>query len=230
MEARSGELFGPFRVVRLIGKGGMGAVYLAERVEGDFTQRVALKLLAPHLVDERFAERFRAERQVLASLNHPHIVRLLDGGVGAKGEPYLATEYIEGQALDRFANERRLNVKERVRLFLQICSAVEYAHQNLIVHRDLKPSNVLVAADGTAKLLDFGTAKLTTSTEEKTATEAMLLTPKYASPEQLRNEAITTRSDIYSLGMILYELLSGSRPFDSTGDAMGELARAYQFA
>ncbi len=230
MEARGGELFGPFRVLRLIGKGGMGAVYLAERVEGDFSQQVALKLLAPHLVDEKFAERFRAERQVLASLNHPHIVRLLDGGVGAKGEPYLATEYIEGQALDRFANERKRTVRERVRLFLQVCSAVEYAHQNLIVHRDLKPSNVLVANDGTAKLLDFGTAKLTTAVGEKTATEAMLLTPKYASPEQLRNEAITTRSDIYSLGMMLYELLGGARPFDSTGDAIGELARAYHFA
>lgn len=229
MEARAGELFGPFRVVRLIGKGGMGSVYLAERVEGDFTQRVALKLLAPHLVDERFAERFRAERQVLASLNHAHIVRLLDGGMSAKGEPYLATEYIEGQALDRYASERRLNVKQRVRLFLQICSAVEYAHQNLIVHRDLKPSNVLVAGDGIAKLLDFGTAKLTTAEGERTATEAMLLTPKYASPEQLRNEVITTRSDIYSLGMMLYELLSGSRPFETSGDAMGELARAYQF-
>jgi tRNA A-37 threonylcarbamoyl transferase component Bud32 len=208
----------------------MGAVYLAERVEGDFSQVVALKLLAPHLVEERFAERFRAERQVLASLSHPHIVRFLDGGLSEKGEPFLATEYIEGAALDRFANGKRLDVRGRIRLFLQVCAAVEYAHQNLIVHRDLKPSNILVTQGGTAKLLDFGTAKLLGAGGERTATDALQLTPKYASPEQLRNEAITTRSDIYSLGMILYESLSGARPFDSTGDAIGELARAYEFA
>lgn len=230
MEARRGEQYGPFRVLHLLGRGGMGAVYLAERADGDFTQQVALKVLAPHLVDERFVERFRAERQLLAGLQHPHIVRLLDGGVSAHGEPYLVTEYIDGQALDRFANEHRLTVPERVRLFLQVCSAVEYAHQNLIVHRDLKPSNILVAKDGTAKLLDFGTAKLVGDAGDKTATEAMLITPRYASPEQLRNEVITTRSDIYSLGLILHELLSGSRAFAGAGDAMGELARAYQFA
>ncbi len=228
-EWRIGQRFGHYRIVRLLGKGGMGAVYLAERADGEFEQMVALKLLAPHLVEDSFAEKFRAERQVLASLNHPHIVRLLDGGVSEQGEPYLATEYIEGTTLDRYASEKKLNVSERVRLFLQICSAVEYAHQNLIVHRDLKPGNILVARDGTAKLLDFGTAKLLANPGEKTATESMMLTPKYASPEQLRNEAITTRSDVYSLGMILYELLSGTRPFDSSGDAMGELARAYQF-
>lgn len=228
-EWRIGQRFGNYRIVRLLGKGGMGAVYLAERADGEFEQQVALKLLAPHLVEDSFAEKFRAERQVLASLNHPHIVRLLDGGVSEQGEPYLATEYIEGTTLDRFASEKKLTVRERVKLFLQICSAVEYAHQNLIVHRDLKPGNILVAQDGTAKLLDFGTAKLLANPGEKTATESMMLTPKYASPEQLRNEAITTRSDVYSLGMILYELLSGARPFDSSGDAMGELARAYQF-
>lgn len=228
-EWRIGQRFGHYRIVRLLGKGGMGAVYLAERADGEFEQQVALKLLAPHLVEESFAEKFRAERQVLASLNHPHIVRLLDGGVSEQGEPYLATEFIAGTTLDHYASEKRLSVRERVRLFLQICSAVEYAHQNLIVHRDLKPGNILVGADGMAKLLDFGTAKLLSNPGEKTATESMMLTPKYASPEQLRNEAITTRSDVYSLGMILYELLSGARPFDSTGDAMGELARAYQF-
>ncbi len=228
-EWRIGQRFGNYRITGLLGKGGMGAVYLAERADGEFEQKVALKLLAPHLVEDSFAEKFRAERQVLASLNHPHIVRLLDGGVSEQGEPYLATEYIEGTTLDRFASEKKLTVRERVRLFLQVCSAVEYAHQNLIVHRDLKPGNVLVAKDGTAKLLDFGTAKLLANPGEKTATESMMLTPKYASPEQLRNEAITTRSDVYSLGMILYELLCGARPFDSTGDAMGELARAYQF-
>lgn len=228
-EWRIGQQFGNYRIVRLLGKGGMGAVYLAERADGEFQQEVALKLLAPHLVEDSFAERFRGERQVLASLNHPHIVRLLDGGISERGEPYLATEYIPGVSLDRFANEKKLSVRERVKLFLQICAAVEHAHQNLVVHRDLKPSNILVTGDGTAKLLDFGTAKLLGTPGERTATEAMLLTPKYASPEQLRNEPITTRSDVYSLGMVLYELLSGARPFASTGEAVGELARAYQF-
>ncbi len=228
-EWRTGQRFGHYRIVRLLGRGGMGAVYLAERDDGEFEQKVALKLLAPHLVEDSFAERFRGERQVLASLNHPNIVHLLDGGVSEKGEPYLATEYIEGAALDQYANERKLNVRERLKLLQQICAAVDHAHQNLIVHRDLKPSNILVTSDGVAKLLDFGTAKLLSGVGEKTATEAMLLTPKYASPEQLRNEPITTRSDVYSLGLILYELLSGGRPFATTGEAIGELARAYQF-
>ncbi|MDX2268055.1 MAG: protein kinase [Bryobacter sp.] len=231
-EWRAGQMFGHYRIVRLLGKGGMGAVYLAERADGAFQQQVALKLLAPHLVEETFAERFRAERQMLAQLNHPNIVHLVDGGVSEAGEPYFVTEYIEGQTLDRHAQAKRLRVEERIRLFLQVCRAVEYAHQNLVVHRDLKPSNVLVTEEGagesTAKLLDFGTAKLVTATE-RTATSNMLLTPRYASPEQLRNEAITTRSDVYSLGMMLYELLSGARPFASTGDAVGELARAFEY-
>lgn len=227
---RQGQIFGHYRILRLLGRGGMGAVYLAERSDGEFDQQVALKLLAPNLVEDSFAERFRGERQVLAHLNHPNIVHLLDGGLSDRGEPYLVTEYIDGQALDRFCDEQRLSIKQRLRLFLQVVAAVEHAHQNLIVHRDLKPSNILVTKDHTAKLLDFGTAKIIGEANEKTATESMLLTPRYASPEQLRNEAITTRSDVYSLGMILYELLSGSRPFTTSGDALGELARAYQFS
>ncbi len=228
-EWRVGQRFGPYAISGVLGKGGMGSVYLARRADGAFEQEVALKLLAPHLVEDSFAERFRAERQALAHLNHPHIVHLLDGGVNEQGEPYLATEYVKGTTLDRHAREQRLTVPERLRLFLQICAAVEHAHQNLIVHRDLKPSNILVNEQGDAKLLDFGTAKLLSAGGEKTATDAVLLTPRYASPEQLRNEAITTRSDVYALGLIFYELLSGSRPFASSGDAMGELARAYDY-
>ncbi len=223
------QLFGPYRIVRLLGRGGMGSVYLAERADGEFRQQVALKVLASHLVEDSFAERFRQERQLLAQLQHPHIVSFVDGGLDHRGQPYLVTEYIGGLPLGQYCEARQPSLRARLALFLEIASAVAYAHQNLIVHRDLKPSNILVTADGHAKLLDFGTAKLLDAAGEKTATHAHLLTPRYASPEQLRNEPVSTRSDIYSLGLVLYEMLSGARAFSTTGEAISELARAYQF-
>jgi serine/threonine protein kinase len=208
----TGRHFGPYRTERLLGRGGMGAVYLARRADGQFDQVVALKVMAAHLAGEEFVRGFRNERQLLAALAHPHITRLLDGGVAANGDPYLAMEYIEGQPLDRYCADRKLPVDARIRLFLQVCEAVEFAHRNLIVHGDLKPANILVTADGTVKLLDFGTAKLLRNPEGQ-VTQFALLTPRYASPEQIRGELVNTLSDVFSLGVILYEMLTGAWPF-----------------
>ncbi len=224
------QRYGIYQTISLLGRGGMGSVYLAERDDGQYKQKVAVKVLAHHLGGEDFEARFRVERQLLAQMNHPNIVRLLDGGISSSGEPYLVTEYVDGVALDSYCNRHKLGLRQRIGLFLQVCAAVDHAHQNLVVHRDLKPSNILVTEDGTVKLLDFGTAKLVKGPDEQTVTELMLLTPRYASPEQLRKDAITTRSDVYSLGMILYELLGGQRPFGNTGEVVQELARAYQYA
>jgi serine/threonine protein kinase len=219
---RLGQRFGPYITERLVGSGGMGAVYLARRADGQFDQTVALKLMAPHLAAEEFTRSFRNERQLLAALSHPHIARLLDGGVSSDGDPYLVMEYVEGQLWDRYCADRKLTIEARVRLFLQVCAAVEYSHQNLIVHGDLKPANIMVTAEGTAKLLDFGTAKLLRNPEGK-VTQSAPLTPRYASPEQLRGERVNTLSDVFSLGVILYELLTGSWPFGdpkSTADGV----------
>jgi serine/threonine protein kinase len=218
----TGRHFGPYRTERLLGRGGMGAVYLARRADGQFDQVVALKVMAAHLAGEEFVRGFRNERQLLAALAHPHITRLLDGGVAANGDPYLAMEYIEGQPLDRYCADRKLPVDARIRLFLQVCEAVEFAHRNLIVHGDLKPANILVTADGTVKLLDFGTAKLLRNPEGQ-VTQFALLTPRYASPEQIRGELVNTVSDVFSLGVILYEMLTGAWPFGdpkSTADGV----------
>lgn len=164
-------------------------------------------------------------------MNHSNIVRLLDGGIAETGEAFLVAEHVDGVALDQYCNEKKLKLPQRIGLFLQVCAAVEHAHQNLIVHRDLKPSNVLVTREeGVVKLLDFGTAKLLNCPAEQTVTEVMPLTPRYASPEQLRKDPITKRSDVYSLGMILYELLGGHQPFGDTGEMVQELARAYQYS
>ncbi len=209
----------------------MGSVYLAERRDGVFAQKVAVKVLAAHLEEKDFSARFAVERDLLAQMHHPNIVQLIDGGITSTGEPYLVTEYVDGAPIDRYCDHRRLNLRDRIGIFLQVCAAVEHAHQNLVVHRDLKPSNILVTLEtGTVKLLDFGTAKLVDDAGAATVTEVMLLTPKYASPEQLRKAAITTRSDIYSLGMVLHELLSGHRPFGDTQEVVQELARAYQYS
>jgi non-specific serine/threonine protein kinase/serine/threonine-protein kinase len=208
----------------------MGSVYLAERQDGVFFQKVAVKVLSAQLDQQEFAAHFAVERELLAQMHHPNIVQLLDGGVTPDGQPYLVTEYIAGAPIDRFCDHQRLTVRQRVELFLQVCAAVEHAHQNLVIHRDLKPSNILVAHEsGIVKLLDFGTAKLLQSAEAATVTEVHLLTPKYASPEQLTKAPLTTRTDVYSLGMILYELLSGHRPYGDTTEAVHELARAFQF-
>ncbi|HEU4594019.1 MAG TPA: protein kinase [Pyrinomonadaceae bacterium] len=213
-DERAGQSIGHYRVIREIGRGGMGAVYLGERADGEFQQQVALKVVRRSFADSELARRFRRERQILASLNHPNIARLLDGGMSAGGEPYIVMEYVEGARLDDYCNAKNLSTAGRLRLFLGVCRGVSYAHQHLVVHRDIKPSNILVTADGTPKLLDFGIAKLlgpTQGGDEHTRTEMRAFTPDYASPEQVSGGQITTASDVYSLGVLLRDLLAGSR-------------------
>ena len=205
------EEVGPYRLIRRLGAGGIGTVYLAERVVDGTPLRSALKVLAPHAVDPSFVERFRREQRHLAALDHPNITRLLDAGWTAAGQPYLVMEYVDGEHLDAYCDSRRLGIDARLGLFLQICAAVGSAHRNLIVHLDLKPSNVLVSTTGVVKLLDFGTSKLVRVDGKPTST--LMATPAYASPEQLMNEPVTTASDIYGLGAILFELLAGRAPF-----------------
>src|SRR5499427_831217 len=224
-EIPPGTIIGPYRVVEEIGRGGMGAVYLASR-EG-FQQQVALKIIKRGMDTESIVRRFVLERDVLASLNHPNIARLLDGGT-ANGLPFIAMEYVEGNIITDFCDQHRLTIDERLALFRKVCAAVTYAHQNLVVHRDLKPSNILVTRDGEPKLLDFGIAKLLSAdqfgyTIEPTAAGAGLMTPEYASPEQIRGEKVTTSSDIYSLGVLLYEMLCGHRPFRFKSRSAGEV-------
>ncbi len=225
--ARLGERVGAWRLERKIGVGGMGAVYLAVRADGHFAQRAAVKLLRLGVDSPRLVERFRRERQVLAQLEHPGVARLLDGGVTDDGLPYIAMEYVEGAPIDRWCDEQRLSIRERLRLFLKVCAAVQYAHQHLVVHRDLKPGNIFVNAQGEPKLLDFGLAKVLDEDFDRTATQtgAHALTPAYASPEQVRGEPVTTASDVYSLGVVLYELLTGKRPHDVETTSYHELVR-----
>jgi serine/threonine-protein kinase len=213
-----GTRLGSYSVVREQGHGGMGAVYLAERADGEFQQSVALKVVRGGMDSDEVRRRFLAERQILARLNHQNIAKLLDGGLTAEGRPWFAMEYIAGEPLTVYGNSRQLPVLQRLRLFIDVCEAVRYAHQNLIVHRDLKPSNILVTDDGTVKLLDFGIAKLVEgegggrSVEAPaTRTELRVLTPEYAAPEQVRGEPVTTATDVYALGAVLYELLTGRR-------------------
>jgi len=208
---------GPYAVQRQIGVGGMGAVYLASRADQHYSKLVAIKVIRRGMEQDRIIQRFRRERQIVASLDHPHIARLLDGGAAEDGRPYFVMEYVEGHPIDTFCNHNKLSTEARLRLFCDVCAAVHYAHQNLVVHRDLKPGNILVKPDGTVKLLDFGIAKILTSdstaTADKTATSMRIMTPQYASPEQIRGETVTTISDVYLLGIILYELLTGHRPY-----------------
>jgi serine/threonine protein kinase len=204
------EQIGPYSLVRCIGSGGMGTVYLVERDVAGLRQRAALKVLAPHAAGPSFVDRFHREQHILASLEHPNITRMLDAGLSSSGQPYLVMEFVEGKQLDAYCDEHRLSIEQRLRLFVNVCAAVDYAHRNLIVHLDLKPSNILITSSGTPKLLDFGTSKLLSSDGRFTSTYSA--TPSYASPEHLRNEAVTTACDIYSLGVILYELLTGRRP------------------
>ncbi len=217
----AGERIGVWRIVREIGRGGMGAVYLAERADQEFEQRVAIKVVRRGMDTDEIVRRFRSERQILAHLDHPNIATLFDGGTTDDGRPYFVMEYVEGQPIDEFCDQRKLSVRQRLELFREVCSAVHFAHQNLIVHRDLKPGNILVTADGTPKLLDFGIAKLLDPAQEPfafTRTELRPMTPEYASPEQVKGEPITTASDVYALGVLLYLLLTGQRPYRSTTD------------
>jgi serine/threonine protein kinase/TolB-like protein len=213
-----GRRLGAYEILKLIGSGGMAAVYLAVRADDQYRKRVAVKLIHPGLEKESVCRRFRNERQTLAALDHPNIVKLLDGGTTEEGLPYLVMDYVEGQPIDDYCDRHKLTIEQRVQLFRIVCGAVEHAHQNLIIHRDLKPSNILVTADGAPKLLDFGIAKLLNP--EYSAQNVLLtqtgmhhMTPAYASPEHVKGEAITYASDIYSLGVMLYELLTGHRPY-----------------
>src|ERR1051326_289116 len=206
------ERIGPYRIVEVIGSGGMGSVYRAARADGLYEQQVAVKLLrTPLAIDALFLQRFFEERRILARMEHPNIARLIDGGVTPERVPYLVMEYVDGKSIDSFCRERSPGLEQRLRLFQEICSAVEYAHQNLVVHRDLKPANILVTSDSDVKLLDFGVAKFLEADRDITQTGLTLLTLEYASPEQVRGGPITTTSDIYSLGLLLYELLAGKR-------------------
>jgi eukaryotic-like serine/threonine-protein kinase len=216
--AHLGKNVGSYRLESVLGHGGTGTVYLGERADSQYSARVAVKIVESAAVHGDLATRFRAERQILASLNHPNIARLLDAGEIEDGQPYLIMEYIQGEPLDKYCDGRRLDVLARLRLFLEICGAVQYAHQNLVVHRDLKPANILVTTDGVAKLLDFGIAKLLDSGSSNSALALTrmndrLLTPEYASPEQILGKPVTATSDVYALGVVLYELLTGLRPF-----------------
>ncbi len=213
---------GPYKLIRELGQGGMGAVYLSERADASFHQRVAIKLVRRGMEYDEVIRRFRHERQILASLDHPNIARLLDGGTTEDGVPYFVMEYIEGEPIDDYCNDRNLSVAERLKLFRAVCAAIHYAHQNLVIHRDLKPDNILITSEGVPKLLDFGIAKILSPesfdlTVAQTATWARPMTPAYASPEQVRGLPLTTASDVYSLGVLLYELLTGQRPYEVRG-------------
>lgn len=218
-----GRRVGAYRIVRQLGRGGMSYVFLAERADGGYSHHVALKILRPGLDTEIDQARFRAERQILATLNHPNIARLLDGGATDDGRPYLVMEHVDGIAIDAYAEQRNLGVRERLNLFRTVCRTTEYAHRNLVVHRDLKPSNIFVDGDGAVKLLDFGLAKLLEPGRTDSTTTRRWMTPEYAAPEQIRGEAVTTLTDVYQLGAVLYELLAGAPPFPDTGDSLHSL-------
>ncbi|HYG63748.1 MAG TPA: serine/threonine-protein kinase, partial [Thermoanaerobaculia bacterium] len=225
---------GPYRLLRRLGAGGMGSVYLARRDDGLYEREVAVKILRSGLEGTGALHRFLAERQILARLEHPGIARLYDGGRTTGGRPFLVMELVDGLPLDEYCDRHRLGVEERLRLFVRICAAVQHAHQNLLVHRDLKPANILVTAEGEPKLLDFGIAKRlgpesadgADGSGPVTRTGLRVMTPSYASPEQVRGEAITTASDVYSLGVLLYELLAGRSPYRIAGGLPHEVERA----
>ncbi len=228
--SRAGESIGPYRIEREIARGGMGTVYLAVRADDEYQRRVAIKVLRRGMRSEDLIRRFHSERQILANLDHPVIAKLFDGATTADGRPYLVMEYIEGLPVDEYCDREGLSIRQRIELFRVICSAVHYAHQNLVVHRDIKPSNILVTAGGAPRLLDFGIAKLLDPEAfpvpvAATVTGLRPMTPLYASPEQIRGAAITTASDVYSLGVLLYLLLAGRLPYDLTGLVPSEIER-----
>ena len=226
----NGGQIGAYRIVRELGRGGMGTVFLAERADAQFEQRAAIKLIKRGMDSDAVLQRFRHERQILAGLDHPNIARLLDGGTTGDGLPYFVMEHVDGLPIDEYCRTRRLPAEARLQLFRQVCAAVAYAHQHLVVHRDIKPSNILVTADGVPKLLDFGIARLVDAGDDgegpATALGHQVMTPQYASPEQLRGARVTTVSDVYALGVLLYELLAGERPYDLTGQSPAEIRDA----
>ncbi|HEX4629679.1 MAG TPA: protein kinase [Chthoniobacterales bacterium] len=225
-----GLRIGAYAIVRELGRGGMGAVYLAQRADGVFDKQVAIKVLKRGTDTDEILRRFNAERQILARLDHPNITRLIDAGTTGDGLPYVVMDYVVGKPITEYAREKQLSVTERLKLFRSVCSAVTYAHQNLIVHRDLKPTNIFVTETGEVRLLDFGIAKLLSDAEgsgiDLTITALRVMTPDYASPEQIKGELISTSSDVYSLGVCLYELLTGARPYKLTRKTSDELSRA----
>lgn len=228
-DAHLGSVVGAFRLEELIGTGGMGAVYRARRIDGVYEQEVAVKLIRDTLADPELVRRFGYERQVLATLRHPHIARLIDGGVTDDGRPYLAMEFVRGRPITKYCDENRLDLGQRLDLFDSVCAAVQHAHNSLIVHRDLKPAHILIDDDGQPRLLDFGIAAALDETGTRadvTVTQQRRFTPQYASPEQVRGLPITTGTDVYSLGVILYELLSGRRPYRVTGHTPADDTRA----
>ncbi len=226
-----GRLVSHYRVVEKVASGGMGDVYRAVRADGTYDKQVAVKIIQGPRSTDLFLARFQNERQILADLDHPNIARLVDGGTTEEGLPYLVMEFVEGQRIDEFCVNKDLGLPERLALFRDVCSAVHYAHQKLVVHRDLKPSNILVTSDGVPKLLDFGIAKILhpqrgEANLQQTVTFLRMFTPDYASPEQVRNEPISTSSDVYSLGVILYELLTGKLPYRVSADSPQEMIKA----
>lgn len=225
--SKPGNRIGPYKILREIGRGGMGAVYLAERDDEHYRQQVAIKLIKPGLGGDLIRRRFRNEMQILAELNHANIARLFDAGETSDGQPYLVMEYVEGSPINRYCDDAQLSTEQRLNLFCTVCAAVQYAHQHLVIHRDIKPGNILVTSDGVPKLVDFGIAKLLdqTSSTDLTATAMPFMTPHYASPEQLRAESVTTATDVYSLGVVLYELLSGKSPYRFKSRIPHEMAK-----
>ena len=225
----SGRMIGPYRILARVAEGGMGVVYRAKRADGEYDQEVAVKLISTAHFSDEVMQRFRRERQILARLIHPNITRLLDGGRTDEGRPYLVMEYVEGTPITEYCDRHRLSITHRLRLFRKACLAVQHAHQNLIVHRDLKPGNIFVTSDGTVKLLDFGIAKILDTEipppESGPNTTTMIMTPEYASPEQVCGEPITTASDVYCLGVVLYQLLTGRPPYEFRNRSLAEIVR-----
>ena len=223
------QRIGNYQLVELLGTGGMGNVYLGRRIDEQFEHEVAIKVLLTGKSNSLFVERFRAERQVLASLDHPNIAKLLDGGESDDGLQFLVMEYVHGEPIDSYCDKQRLGIRQRLRLFQKICLAVDYAHRNLVVHRDVKPANILVTDEGTPKLLDFGIAKIIDASglrQSLTLESQRMMTPDYASPEQVRGEAVTTATDVYSLGVLLYRLLCGRGPYRVRSDLPSGITRA----
>lgn len=221
---------GNYRIIERIGEGGMGEVFRAVRDDDQYSKEVAIKLVRSEQNSSFVLGRFRNERQILASLDHPNIARLLDGGTTQDGRPFFAMEFIAGEPIDEYCDSHHLSITERLKLFLQVCSAVQFAHQRLVIHRDIKPANILVNSDGTPKLLDFGIAKIldvdSANQPDRTLTMFRVMTPEYASPEQVKGEPITTATDVYSLGIVLYELLTGLHPYRGQNSTASEIARA----